>query len=177
MMWYRNVSNIGCKWENYNVAILPTQESVNHNNDCHRYTLCIFIPRHFSHKSFLPILYQQQVKFNVLYFCLSNTISNTKPHKLHQTVEWDLCAFMNDWCILRFSAEIHHYINSKLAFEYHCVFIISNTPMTCYMSVGHMTIRIPTTAMNTERQVTDNQQWQGGGGSCCFGYECTASSY
>jgi len=42
-------------------------------------------------------------------------------------------------------------INSKLASERHCVFIISNIPMTCYMSVGHVTIHIPTTAMNTER--------------------------
>jgi hypothetical protein len=41
-------------------------------------------------------------------------------------------------------------INSKLASEY-CVFIISNIPMTCYMSAGHVTIHIPTTAMNTER--------------------------
>jgi len=28
MMWYRNVSNIGCEWENYNVAILPTEEGL-----------------------------------------------------------------------------------------------------------------------------------------------------
>jgi hypothetical protein len=51
-------------------------------------------------------------------------------------------------------------INSKLASEHHCVFIISNIPMTCYMSVGHMTIHIPT-AMNAERAVADNQQWRG----------------
>jgi hypothetical protein len=29
MMWYRNASNIGCKWKNYDAATLPTQERVN----------------------------------------------------------------------------------------------------------------------------------------------------